>query len=201
MMTTNNLISSVGDTYSYTAVISKKSTVQTESVAPTMSKEEKLDAFKKEVWDEIDRMPWNTGMNTSIQITDKAFERMMNDTDFKDRMMSALQKEAVAEQPPGDTVLIWIDDNGKKAYAYMDIEAGHQAFAAHSKDKDIFYVKKAKKDELNEAWEQARVRRQEQREYLEKKYNAEQYLKKVFAHQDEIAKLYDEAVNVRIESP
>lgn len=190
-MTTNNLISSVGDAYSYTAVISKKSTVQTERIVPTMSKEDKLEAFKKEVWDEIDRMPWNTGMNTSIQITDKAFERMMNDADFKDRMMSALQKEAVAEQPPGDTVLIRIDNNGKKAYAYMDIEVGHQAFAAHSKDKDSFYVKKAKKDELNKAWEQARVRRQEQREYREKKYNAEQYLKKVFAHQDMMVNLYN----------
>ena len=44
---------------------------------------------------------------------------------------------------------------GYKGYSYMQDhtkEAG-RAFDAHSKDKDSFYSKKCKKDELNELWE------------------------------------------------
>ena len=51
--------------------------------------------------------------------------------------------------------LINIDENGYKGYSYMQDhtkEAG-RAFDAHSKDKDSFYSKKCKKDELNELWE------------------------------------------------
>ena len=46
-------------------------------------------------------------------------------------------------------------ENGYKGYSYMQDhtkEAG-RAFDAHSKDKDSFYSKKCKKDELNELWE------------------------------------------------
>ena len=46
---------------------------------------EKLENFKKEIWNEINSMPW--GANTSIQITDGAFKKMMEDSEFKNKMM------------------------------------------------------------------------------------------------------------------
>ena len=105
-----------------------------------LSESEKLENFKKEIWKEIDSMSW--GSNISVQITDSAFEKMMVDKEFKNKMMN------------GGT-LINIDENGYKGYSYMQDhtkEAG-RAFDAHSKDKDSFYSKKCKKDELNELWE------------------------------------------------
>ncbi|MBD5466073.1 MAG: hypothetical protein HDR22_09725, partial [Lachnospiraceae bacterium] len=53
---------------------------------PELSEAEKLENFKKEIWDQINSYPWDSRMNVSIQITDGAFQRMMEDSDFKDRM-------------------------------------------------------------------------------------------------------------------
>ncbi len=187
-----NIISSMESQSSYVSKTSYKSTIRTEYAESvnSMSEDEKLEAFKKEIWKEIDAMPWNSCMNTSIQISDKAFERMMNDKDFKDRMISALQREAIAEQPPGDTTLIWVNETGLKAFAYLDNEAGHQAFAAHSKHKDSFYVKKAKAKEVNDAWEQARIRREKQREVREEEYWSKYFANKAFMHQEQVANMY-----------
>lgn len=50
-----------------------------------LSESEKLENFKKEIWKEIDSMSW--GSNISVQITDSAFEKMMVDKEFKNKMM------------------------------------------------------------------------------------------------------------------
>lgn len=82
-------------------------------------------------------------MNISIQITDKAFERMMSDDEFKGKMMKMFKEESLAAHPPGDTSLTWITEAGYRGYSYIDIEAGHKAFATHSIDKNSFFVRKA----------------------------------------------------------
>ena len=135
------------NTSSYALRASMNTTVRTESAEKTefMSEDDKLEAFKKEVWKEIDAMPWNSCMNTSVQISDKAFKRMMNDKDFKERMISSFHREAVDGRPPGDTTLIWVNEDGLKAFAYLDNDAGHQAFAAHSKHKDSFLLRKLRR--------------------------------------------------------
>ena len=143
------------------------------SAVEELSEEEKLEAFKKEIWDEINSFSWNPSMNISIQITDGAFKRMMEDSDFKDRMLNMIQKESIAAQPPGNTSLTWIDESGYKGYSYIDISAGEMAFKAHSNDKDSFYVKKAaKKQDYFELWEEKRLRQE-----LYQKEQAEEALK------------------------
>lgn len=183
---------------SYTVRASMNTTVRTESAEKTefMSEDAKLEAFKKEVWKEIDAMPWNSCMNTSVQISDKAFKRMMNDKDFKDRMISSLHREAVGGRPPGDTTLIWVNEDGLKAFAYLDIEAGHQAFAAHSRHKDSFYVKKAKSQEIDDAWKKSQQRREKQREIREEAYWDKYFARKTLVHQEQIANLYYDIVPV-----
>lgn len=178
---------------------SAKTTVRAENTEKTefMSEDEKLEAFKKEIWKEIDAMPWNSCMNTSIQISDGAFKRMMIDEDFKNRMIKALRTEAVAEtpaMPSGVTTLIWVDENGKKGFAYQDIDAGRKAFKTHSKHKDNFYVKKAKAKEVNDAWEQARIRREKQREVREEEYWSKYFANKAFMHQEQVASLYESSI-------
>lgn len=116
-------------------------TAQTQEVSDA----EKLENFKKEIWNEINSMPW--GANTSIQITDGAFRKMMEDGEFKNRMMKIIREDAIGSNKMCGGTLINIDENGYKGYSYMADhakEAG-SAFAAHSKDKDAVYVKKAEK--------------------------------------------------------
>lgn len=149
---------------------------ETEEAGSTqgLSDAEKMEAFKKEIWDQINSYPWDSRMNVSIQITDGAFQRMMEDSDFKDRMLTVLYKEALAAHPPGNTSLTWIDESGYKGYGYLDNDAGEIAFQAHSNHKDSFYVRKAKKksdsNDLTEYYEKKRRERELQQELRNKAY-------------------------------
>ena len=158
----------------------------TERAAQTQeaSDAEKLENFKKEIWNEINSMPW--GANTSIQITDGAFRKMMEDGEFKNKMMKIIREDAVGSNKMCGGTLINIDENGYRGYSYMADhakEAG-SAFAAHSKDKDAFYVKKAEK-------KRAQAKRQQQELLDEKIAKAEQErsrLAKAWSSKQQMAK-------------
>ena len=141
-----------------------------------LSESEKLENFKKEIWKEIDSMSW--GSNISVQITNSAFER----------------EDAHGSNMMCGGTLINIDENGYKGYSYMQDhtkEAG-RAFDAHSKDKDSFYSKKCKKDELNELWERERLKKRQYQEKADDEYMESLRLKDIFQHKEDIAKLYEE---------
>lgn len=129
--------------------------------AQEVSDAEKLENFKKEIWKEINSMPW--GANTSIQITDGAFRKMMEDGEFKNKMMKIIREDAVGSNKMCGGTLINIDENGYKGYSYMADHAkeAESAFSAHSKDKDSFYVKKAeKKREYRKLLEEKRLKQE-----------------------------------------
>ena len=158
--------------YQYTGrtqknVVSGASFTERTAQIQEVSDAEKLENFKKEIWNEINSMPW--GANTSIQITDGAFRKMMEDGEFKNKMMKIIREDAVGSNKMCGGTMINIDENGYKGYSYMADhakEAG-SAFAAHSKDKDAFYVKKAEK-------KRAQAKRQQQELLDEKIAKAEQ---------------------------
>ncbi len=121
----------------------------------------KTGEFQKEIWNEINSMPW--GANTSIQITDGAFRKMMEDSEFKNKMMKIIREDAIGSNKMCGGTLINIDENGYKGYSYMADHAkeAESAFSAHSKDKDSFYVKKAeKKREYRKLLEEKRLKQE-----------------------------------------
>ena len=125
--------------------------IQTGKTDSEISETEKLEAFKKEIWKEIDSLSW--GSSISIQITDGAFEKMMNDPEFKDKMMKLIKEDARGSHMMCGGTLININENGYSGYSYMADHAkeANTAFEAHSKDKNSFYAKKvAKKQEYEE---------------------------------------------------
>ena len=65
-----------------------------------VSDAEKLENFKKEIWNEINSMPW--GANTSIQITDDAFRKMMEDSEFKNKIMKIIREDAIYQMTLND---------------------------------------------------------------------------------------------------
>lgn len=83
-------IGSVYNNTGYTNNVSQSSnTRKTNTTAKTeqtteLSDAEKLDNFKKEIWNELDRMPRSSSINWSYQITHGAFERMMKEPEFKE---------------------------------------------------------------------------------------------------------------------
>ena len=143
-------VSGIGQSYYQNSVATTKNVNNTEKFAlektdgtKELPEAEKMEAFKKEMWKEINSLSW--GSSISIQITDKAFEKMMNDSEFKNKMMNLIREDASGSNIMCGGTLINIDENGYSGYSYMADHAKEAgtAFSAHSSDKRTFYSKKA----------------------------------------------------------
>ncbi|RDY29280.1 hypothetical protein [Lachnotalea glycerini] len=159
------------------------------------SEAEKLDAFKKEIWSEINQMPYNRQMNLSIQITDKAFERMIKEPAFKKEILSVLREDACASNKSmASTTLTWIDENGYQGYSYNG--GGEEAFDTHSNNKNTFYSKKAvKKKDSTKEWEERALERAYQQKMLDKEYLEGLMNKQLESQRTQIAKLYEQNIS------
>lgn len=177
----------------------KKYTSEVESTRQTQkqSDAEKLADFKKEIWNEIKSMPRSSSISWSINITDAAFERMMNEPAFKEKMMNLLKESAANGRYPIKSSITTIDENGYRAYSYNDPDIAKEAYSTHSKDKDNFYKKKAKDQDVNDIWEQEQRERDQRREILDEEYKKKLYTSKVYRHKEEIARLYAEKTFVK----
>lgn len=191
-MNINSVLNTINQLTAQTQKNQKISTDSEEEVGKVESEVEKLEAFKKEVWDEIESMPWKSSISVSIQITDKAFERMMSDDEFKNKMMNMLREEAVVGRPPIVSCMDRIDENGYSGYSCNDTAVGNARFSVHSKDKDSFYAKKAKKqDNPKDYWEEEYFKKKMDKEIMDEQYEQSLHLKNVFKHKEEIAEMYE----------
>ena len=172
-------ISGVGQSYYQNNVATTKSKRNVNSTGETgntqeLSEAEKLEAFKKEMWNEINSIPRSNSISWSINITDEAFERMMNEPEFKDKMMSLIREDAAAGRYPIVCSITTIDENGYKGYSYNDTNVGNAAYSSHSKDKNNFYNKKAtnksNSTDLTEYYKKQRRERELQQELRDKEY-------------------------------
>lgn len=165
--------------YQYTGKARKMSAKETnfaEKVAATgeagstkeISEAEKLEAFKKEIWNEINSLSW--GSSVSIQITDEAFEKMMNDSEFKNKMINIIREDARGSHKMCGGTFIQISENGYHGYSYMADYAKEANAAYESHSKDSFYSKRIKKQNAGDIWEE-KLREQElQKELRDKEY-------------------------------
>ena len=169
-----------------------KSTLQVETAKEVkeLSEEEKLAEFKKEIWKEIDSMPW--GCDISIHITDDAFKRMMDDNDFKDRMLSKIREDASVSGIKGGGTILNITESGYSGFSWMEGYPGEASagFSAHSKN--AFYSKKVShKQDYMELWEDRRHEREAQREKLDEAYEEQLYLKQHWSRKERATSSYE----------
>lgn len=180
----NKSSSQTNRTESYSATFEGKIS-QTEKVE--LTEEEKLEAFKKEIWREIDSWPRHPMVSESIQITDGAFKRMMTDEDFKNRVMGLMREDALVGRPPIVFGMTTVDEHGYSGVAYNDYNMGKDTFEAHSKGKDSFYVKKAakrqeeKKRLEEEILKKAQERKATMKEYFDSRYENQMMMKRIFS--------------------
>lgn len=177
----------------YSVLISKSVGVETTSSTAELSHAEKLENFKKEIWNEIDSLAW--GCDISIHISDEAFERMMNDVDFKDRMMNFIREDASVSGIKGGGTIINIDESGYSGFSWMEGYPGETeaGFSAHSKN--AFYSKKvSRKLDYMELWEERRYEREVQRDKLNKEYEEPLFLKQHFARKERAAAVYEASI-------
>lgn len=129
------------------------------------------ETFKREIWKELDSLPWNNSVNISVQITEPALKRMMNDENFRIRMMKTMDEEASGCRPPFiSTSLTVIDETGYTGFTYNDHNMGNSAFETHSKHKDSFYARASRAKEIDEAWNKLQQIRDRQSDILEEKF-------------------------------
>lgn len=171
-------VSGVGQNYYQNHVTTKntKNVNSTEETGNTqeLSEAEKLEAFKKEIWNEINFMPRSSSISWSINISDDAFERMMNEPKFKEKVINLIREDAAVGRSPIAACVVTVDANGYSGYSYMDQDVGNTAYSTHSKDKSNFYNKKAKSSsgssDLTEYYEKQRSERELQKELRDKEY-------------------------------
>lgn len=139
------------------------------------SEQQKLEAFKTEIWKEINGWPRDNSINWSIQITDEGFKRMMNDPEYKNKIMRVLKEDADVGRPPITSTLARVDENGYSGCAY-NFGYGEEFYNTHSNDKDSFYKKTAVNKNNNEElldriWEDKK-----NKEYLQRKRLNQEYI-------------------------
>ena len=169
-------ISGVGQSYYQNNISTTKSTKGVKNVNSTeetgstqeLSETEKLEVFKKEMWKEINSLSW--GSSVSIKITDEAFEKMMNDSEFKNKMMNLIREDSRGSHNMCGGTLINIDENGYSGYSYMADHAKEANAAYESHSKDSFYSKKVKNQNADDIWEEKLLERERQQELRDKEY-------------------------------
>lgn len=174
----------------YSALIRKTAGEEKIANIEKLSEIEKLENFKKEIWKEIDSMPW--GCDISIHITDDAFKRMMDDCDFKDRMLSKIQEDASVSGIKGGGTILNITESGYSGFSWMEGYPGEASagFSAHSKN--AFYSKKvSRKQDYIELWEEWRYEREVQLEKLDKEYEDQLYMKQYWARKERVTSAYE----------
>ena len=60
------------------------------------------------------------GCDISIHITDDAFKRMMDDNDFKDRMLSKIREDASVSGIKGGGTMLNITESGYSGFSWME---------------------------------------------------------------------------------
>ena len=166
-------ISGVGLKFYQNNVATTKSTKSVNSTEETcstkeLSETEKLEVFKEEMWKEINSLSW--GSSVSIQITDEAFEKMMNDSEFKNKMMNLIREDSRGSHNMCGGTLINIDENGYSGYSYMADHAKEANTAYESHSKGSFYSKKVKNQNADDIWEEKLLERERQQELRDKEY-------------------------------
>ena len=174
----------------YSALIRK--TVGEEKIAniEELSETEKLENFKKEIWKEIDSMPW--GCDISIHITDDAFKRMMDDNDFMDRMLSKIREDASVSGIKGGGTILYITESGFSGFSWLEgyEKEGSAGVEAHAKD-SFYYKKVSHKQDYMELREEMRFEREVQREKLDKEYEDRLYMKQHWAKKERATSAYE----------
>ena len=162
-------------TYQYTGKAQKMSATgttfaekaaKTEEVGSTkeMSEAEEMAAFKKEFYAELDRIPKNgTITNLAINISEEAFKNMIDNPEYRAKIMSALQRDLTSSFAPLKASLLLTVGATEKDYRGDSWSGPNNDSEFFARSQDSFYKKTSgQKDRHKEILE----------EYLEKRAQA-----------------------------
>ena len=191
-----NIAQNVNYSSCFVSVYSTKKIVsQTQSrrEIKELSEEEKLVEFKKKIRNEIDVMPW--GCDISIHITDDAFKRMMDDNEFKDRMLNTIREDASVSGIKGGGIILNITESGYSGFSWMEgyAKEGSARVKTHSQG-SFYYKMTCYNQNYMELWEERRHKREVQQEKLDRAYVEQLHMNRYWARKERIAVAYESSI-------
>ena len=179
----------------YSALVRKTIGEEKTTNVAQLSEAEKLENFKREIWNEIDSMPWRCDI--SIHISDEAFERMMNENDFKDRILNVIREDASVSGIKGGGTIINVDESGYSGFSWMEGYPKEASTGMSEHSKHSFYHKKVSyTQDYTELWEERRNKKEVQREKLDDAYEEQLYLKRYWERKERAAVAYEAAMMI-----
>ena len=89
--------------------VNLKNAVKTDEASQTtkLTSEEEMTIFKKEFYQDLEKIQLHsTVKNAAVNISDKAFEKMKEDPQYRERVFSLLQRDLCSSYAPRDTSVI-----------------------------------------------------------------------------------------------
>ena len=162
-------INGVGQDYYQNSVVTTKSTKSVNSTEKSgstreLSEAEEMAAFKKEFYAEIEKIPRDrTIANVAINISEEAFKNMKDDPEYREKIMSALQRDLTSSFAPLKASLLLTVGTTEKDYRGDSWSGPNNDSEFFARSQDSFYKKTSgQKDRQKELLE----------EYLEKRAQA-----------------------------
>ncbi|MCM1499393.1 MAG: hypothetical protein NC124_13080 [Clostridium sp.] len=161
-------ISGIGQNYYKNYVTENKNVNSTEKFAleetgstKELSEAEEMAIFKKEFYAEIDKIPRNrTITNVAINISEEAFKNMKDDPEYREKILSALQRDLTSSFAPLEASLLITVGATAKDYRGDSWSGFNNNSEFNARSQNSFYKKTSdKKDSQKELLE----------EYLEKR--------------------------------
>ena len=179
-------ISGVGQNYYQNNVTSAKNKKNMNGTEETggmreLTEAEKMAAFKKEFYAELDRIPRDrTIANVAVNISEEAFKNMKADPEYRAKIMSALQRDLTSSFAPLKASLLITVGATEKDYRGDSWSGPNNDSEFFARSQDSFYKKTSgQKDRNKELLEEylekrAKAKRQQQELLDEKIAKAEQ---------------------------
>ena len=196
-------------TYQYTGKAQKMSATgttfaekaaKTEEVGSTkeMSEAEEMAAFKKEFYAELERIPKHrTLANVAINISEEAFENMKADPEYRQQILSLLQRDLTSSFAPTKASMVLTVGATSKDYRGDSWSVNNDS-EFYARSQDSFYKKTSgqkdrHKEILEEYLEKRAQTKKQQQEILNEKIAKQEFersrLAKAWSNERQMAKV------------
>lgn len=165
-----------GNSYSAYTQSTKATETEATEKASKMSEAEEMEAFKKEFYADLEKITnHRTVYSWSVNISEKAFENMKADPEYRAKILSLIQRDVGDSYSPRNcSVLITVGATSKNYRADSWPDCNDSEY--HVRSQNSFYKRDSKKkdrtEEINER-------------YLEKRAQAKKLQEKIFKEEAE----------------
>lgn len=123
-----------------------------------LTKEQEMELFKKEFWEEVARIPKTPTLdNLAINISEKGWERMKEEPEYREKMMGLIRRDTTGSFIHQVNSIITIGASDKE-YRADSWSSESDEFWSRAKEHDYMEARKKRKKELQEYYDKLWLR-------------------------------------------